>query len=231
MKEERGKLNERRSNLDEGRDDLNEQQAPYYLPELPYAVNGLEPYIDKETISVHHFVLHKKYVYNLNEVMAKYPAYQYYSLVELIKNVNNLPAEIRTPVFRNAGGVLNHNYYFDMMNPAPNALPSGNLSKAIEKKFGSFDNFKKDFTAAAMAVFGSGWTWLVTDLQGSLYIINTENQVTPYSYDRIPIIPIDIWEHAYFLQYQAARNDYIEAWFHVADWTKAEVMYNTRSIE
>jgi Fe-Mn family superoxide dismutase len=224
MKEERNKLNEERGNL-------NEQKAPYYLPELPYAVNGLEPYINEDTISVHHFVLHKKYVDNLNATLAKYPAYQNYSLVDLIKNVNNLPAEIRTPVFRFAGGVLNHNYFFDMMNPSQAGLPSKNLGNAIKERFGNFDNFKKDFTAAAMSVFGSGWTWLVTDPEGNLYIINTENQVTPYSYDRIPIIPIDIWEHSYFLQYQAARNDYIEAWFKVADWAKAETIYDARIIE
>lgn len=208
----------------------NKQQAQFYLPELPYEVNGLEPYIDAETIHVHHFILHQKYVNNLNAALERYPSYRNYNLVQLIQNVNNLPADIRTPVFRNAGGVLNHNYYFDMMKPAPEALPQGSLEKAIQRKFGSFENLKKDLTTAAMSVFGSGWTWLVTDLNGELYIINTENQVTPYSFDRIPIIPIDIWEHAFFQQYSAARNEYIEAWFHVADWEKAGILYNERQV-
>ncbi|MCL2436867.1 MAG: superoxide dismutase [Clostridiales bacterium] len=205
---------------------MKNNNGVFYLPDLPYAPNALEPYINEETIMVHHFTLHKKYVDQLNAIMEKNPGYQEYGLVELIQNVEKLPADIRTGVFRNAGGVLNHDYYFDMMRPAPNDLPAGKLGEAINKQFGSFDNFKKDFTTAAMAVFGSGWTWLVADAAGKLYIMNTENQVTPYSFDRIPIIPIDIWEHSFFQQYPAKRADYIEAWYNVADWAKADVLYS-----
>ena len=205
---------------------MKENKGPFYLPDLPYKVNALEPYINEETVMVHHFVLHKGFVDQLNEILAKYPGYQGYSLVELLQNVEKMPADIRVGVFRNAGGLLNHNYYFDMMRPAPNGNPVGDLGAAINKHFGSFANFKKDFTAAAMAVFGSGWTWLCADANGKLYILNTENQVTPYSFDRIPIIPCDIWEHAYFQQYLANRGDYIEAWFHVADWMKAGALYS-----
>lgn len=209
---------------------LGRETALFYLPELPYPTDGLAPYINQETVEVHHFVLHKRYVDNLNAALANYPEYNHYNLVDLVQNSSRMPPEIRTAVFRNAGGVLNHNYYFDMMKPTPNELPKGALSEAIRKRFGNFENFKKDFTAAASAVFGSGWTWLVTDGKGVLYIINTENQVTPYSFDRIPIIPIDIWEHAYFQQYLAARTEYIDAWFHLADWEKAELMYVSRNL-
>ena len=203
----------------------------FYLPRLPYPVDGLAPYIDAETIQVHHFVLHQKYVDNLNKALEGYPQYADWTLVELIENVEELPEEIQTPVFRNAGGVLNHDYYFDMMRPpqsgAPaSAGPGGKLGEAIKQEYGRFDSFKEKFKAAAMDVFGSGWTWLTADAEGSLLILNTANQITPYTYDKKPIIPIDIWEHAYFLQYKAARSDYIDAWFAVADWRKAEIMYD-----
>lgn len=209
---------------------MQEENTFFSLPRLPYPVDGLTPYINQETMEVHHFVLHKRYVDNLNAIIAKAPRYQNYNLVELIQGAGTMPPEIRLPIFRNAGGVLNHNYYFDMMHPAPNPLPKGNFADAINATFGSFENFQKEFKEAAMAVFGSGWIWLVTDEQGNLHIMNTQNLVTPYSSDRIPVIPIDMWEHAYFAQYLAARADYIDAWFHVADWEKAAMMYDTRAL-
>jgi len=217
-------------------------EKKFYLIELPYPVNGLEPYIDAETIQVHHFVLQKRYVDKLNAILEGYPEYSDWSLVELIEEVDTLPAEIQTGVFRNAGGVLNHNYYFDMMHSitgndnstakpwSGNPPPTGGLKAAIDRKYGTFEMFQKQFKAMAMDVFGSGYTWLVADAAGNLNIINIANQITPYTYDAIPIIPIDIWEHAYFLQYQAERVDYIDAWFQVADWAKAGIIYDSIGI-
>lgn len=207
-------------------------ECRFYLPQLPYEIDALEPYIDAETIWVHHFVLHKKYVDNLNEILKCYPEYACCTLVELIENCDRLPEAIRTPVMRNAGGVLNHNYYFDMMHPPiEDNKPTGALLAAMEKQHGSFEGFRREFTEKAMEVFGSGWTWLVLDQCCCLDIINTENQVTPYSYCKKPIIPLDLWEHAYFLQYKADRRSYIEGWFMLADWEKAGMLYDLYMME
>jgi Fe-Mn family superoxide dismutase len=205
---------------------MNEKKGKFYLPELPYAANALEPHINEETIQVHHFMLHKKYVDQLNDILDKFPELRT-GLEWLITEVDKFPEEVRTGVLRNAGGVLNHDYYFDMMRPAPNDNPAGKLGAEIDKQFGSFDEFKKAFTASAMSVFGSGWTWLATDEAGKLHIINTEYQVTPYSFGKIPIIPLDIWEHSFFQQYPGKRAAYIEAWFNVADWEKADAIYDS----
>jgi len=205
---------------------MSENKGIFKLPELPYAVNGLEPHISEDTIQVHHFMLHKKYVDQLNDILDKYPDKRT-GLEWLITEVDKFPEEARVGILRNAGGVLNHDYYFDMMRPAPNDKPAGKLGEAIDKQFGSFDEFKKAFTASAMAVFGSGWTWLATDETGKLHIINTEYQFTPYSVGKIPIITIDIWEHSFFQQYPGKRPAYIEAWFNVADWEKADAVYSS----
>ena len=135
-----------------------------------------------------------------------------------------LPKEISETVFNQAGGAFNHRFYFDILHPGPTTLSQGNLRMAIEQSFGSFDAFRKNWKEKAMAVFGSGWTWLCVG-NGGLEIINTANQVTPLSVGRHPILCIDIWEHAYFLQYQAERESYIDAWFCVVDWNKAEKYY------
>ena len=205
---------------------MSENKGIFKLPELPYAVNGLEPHISEDTIQVHHFMLHQKYVDQLNDILDKYPDKRT-GLEWLITEVDKFPEEARAGILRNAGGVLNHDYYFDMMRPAPNDKPAGKLGEAIDKQFGSFDEFKKAFTASAMAVFGSGWTWLATDETGKLHIINTEYQVTPYSFGKTPIIPLDIWEHSFFQQYPGKRAEYIEAWFNVADWEKADAIYSS----
>jgi Fe-Mn family superoxide dismutase len=205
---------------------MSENKGKFKLPELPYAVNGLEPHISEDTIQVHHFMLHQKYVDQLNDILDKHPDKRT-GLEWLITEVDKFPEDARVAVLKNAGGVLNHDYYFDMMRPAPNDKPAGKLGEAIDNQFGSFDEFKKAFTASAMAVFGSGWTWLATDSAGKLHIMNVENQVTPYSFGKIPIIPLDIWEHAFFQQYPGKRAAYIEAWFNVADWEKADAIYSS----
>lgn len=198
---------------------------PFEIEPLPYPYDGLAPYIDAETLRVHHDVLYKKYVDKLNAALADHPEYYCYSLEELILGCTYLPPEIAETVFNQAGGAFNHTLYFDTMSPAPNDPPAGTLRQAMERAFGSIAGFQKAFKEKGMAVFGSGWTWLCTDCEGGLTIINTANQDTPLSIGLHPVICCDIWEHAYFLQYKAERGDYIDAWFEVADWEKAAGNY------
>lgn len=198
---------------------------PFEIEPLIYPYDGLAPYIDAETIRIHHDILYKRYVDKLNQALAQCPEYYCYSLEELVLGCAYLPRSIGETVFHQAGGAYNHRFYFETMNPAPNAPPGGPLAAALEECFGGFDEFKEKFKEKAMAVFGSGWTWLCASECG-LEIINTPNQVTPLTLKKHPVICIDIWEHAYFLQYKAERDEYIDAWFNVAFWQKAEANYN-----
>lgn len=199
---------------------------PFTTDPLPYPYDGLAPYINAETLRVHHDVLYQRYVDKLNAALKPFPAYYCYSLEELILGAAYLPEDISKTVFNQAGGAFNHRFYFECMNPAPSVPPKGALKGAIDQTFGSFDGFKKKFKEQGMAVFGSGWTWLCSDGKGGLSIVNTANQDTPLSIGLHPVICSDIWEHAYFLQYKAARDEYIDAWFEVAYWPKAEENYD-----
>lgn len=198
---------------------------PFEVDPLPYPYDGLAPYIDAETLRIHHDVLYKRYVDKLNAALAAYPEYYCYSLEELILGREYLPPDIAQTVFNQAGGAYNHRFYFETMNPAPSAPPKGELMKAINKSFVSFNEFQKKYKEMGMAVFGSGWTWLCADGSGNLEIVNTANQDTPLSIGLHPVMCIDIWEHAYFLQYKAGRDDYIDAWFNVVYWPTAEKYY------
>ncbi len=189
---------------------------------LPYGYDSLEPYINGQTLQVHHNVLYQKYITNLNAALKKHPEYCGLSLKELILISPFMPEDISKPVFNSAGGAYNHQVYFEMMNPKGTTLPDGWLLVAIKQTFGSIEEFQKQFKAKAMSVFGSGWTWLAVNCIGGLEIVNTGNQETPYTLNLIPIIPIDIWEHAYFLQYEANREGYVDGWLKLADWKKAE---------
>lgn len=192
---------------------------------LPYPYDGLAPHIDAETLRVHHDVLYKRYVDKLNAALAAYPDYDCYSLEELILGCAYLPPDIGKTVFNQAGGAFNHRFYFDGMRPAPSPEPKGRLGEGIKNTFGSFEEFRKKYKEQGMAVFGSGWTWLCADCDGGLKIVNTANQDTPFSIGLHPLICTDIWEHSYFLQYKAARDSYLDAWFRVAYWPKAEEHY------
>lgn len=198
---------------------------PFEVDPLPYPYDGLAPYMNAETLRVHHDVLYKRYVDKLNAALAVYPEYYCYSLEELILGCEYLPKEIAQTVFNQAGGAFNHRSYFETMNPAPSIPPKGSLGAAIDKDYGGFASFQKKFKEKGMAVFGSGWTWLCADNNGELQIINTANQDTPLSAGLHPVISCDIWEHAYFLQYKAERDDYIDGWFEVAYWPRAEENY------
>lgn len=192
----------------------------YQAKELPYAYDALEPYIDKETMILHHDKHYKAYVDKLNAALDKHPDLYSYSLSDLLKNVENLPKDISEAVINNGGGVYNHEFFFNIMTPN-STNPSGKLNDAINRDFGSFDNFKSEFSKAALNVFGSGWAWLVSDLDGKLSIITTSNQNTPLPQNLSPIIGLDVWEHAYYLKYKNERNKYIDNWFNVINWDNA----------
>jgi Fe-Mn family superoxide dismutase len=198
---------------------------PFILPPLPYPYNSLEPYIDERTMIIHHDKHFKSYVDNLNAALKDYPQYHSWSIDKLITQADALPAKIRTKVLNNAGGVCNHCFYFDIMG-SNNNIPYGEVLNAINNNFGTFEKFKADFKQSALNQFGSGWTWFVIDGFDNLKIINTSNQDTILPLDVCPLFLIDVWEHAYYLKYQNRRDEYIDNWFNVLDWSKIERNYN-----
>jgi Fe-Mn family superoxide dismutase len=189
----------------------------HQLPELPYAHNALEPHIDAQTMEIHHGRHHATYVNNLNAALEGHPDLQSKSVEELISNLDALPESIRTAVRNNGGGHANHTLFWQIMSPNGGGTPSGALADAINAAFGSFDNFKAEFTKAATTRFGSGWAWLVVD-GGKLAITYTPNQDSPIMEGKTPILGLDVWEHAYYLNYQNKRPDYINAFWNVVNW-------------
>lgn len=196
----------------------------FELPELPYAYDALEPHIDNETMSIHHTKHHNTYVSNLNGALEGHSDLQNKSLDELLKDLDNLPKEIQTAVRNNGGGHANHSLFWELMSPNGGGSPKGSLAEAIDAKFGSFDQFKEEFKAAATGRFGSGWAWLVVD-NGELAITSTPNQDTPVMDGKTPILGVDVWEHAYYLKYQNKRPDYVSAFWNVVNWDKVAELY------
>ncbi|WMJ22570.1 superoxide dismutase [Paludicola sp. MB14-C6] len=197
-----------------------QETYPFQLKPLNYSYNALEPYIDEETVRIHHDKHLKTYVDNLNKALQPYPEYHNLSLTQLVKNYMQLPTKLQTAVRNNAGGVYNHNLYFDIMNKPSNSTPQGLLEIAINNTFGSFDEMKNHIKAAALGQFGSGYAWLVVDSYGNLKVIPTPNQDTPLPQNTCPILIIDVWEHAYYLKYQNRRAEYIDNWWNVVNWNK-----------
>ena len=197
----------------------------FTLNPLPYDYDALEPYIDKETMILHHDKHQKAYVDNLNNAISKYPELYSKGLEGLLTNVDSLPSDVKQTIINNAGGVYNHEFFWSIMAPEQPGVPMGDISKVISKTFGSFDDFKTRFKIAAINRFGSGWAWLVSDKEGNLSIISTANQDTPITQGLIPIIGIDLWEHAYYLKYQNKRGDYIDAWWNTVNWDQAQRNY------
>ena len=193
------------------------------LPALPYAFTALEPFIDEQTMQIHHGKHHQAYVNNLNAALEKHPALQDKTIDELIANLDAVPEDIRTAVRNNGGGHANHTMFWQIMGPNAGGAPTGAVAEAIDKAFGSFDAFKEAFAKAGVGRFGSGWAWLVKKGDG-VEIVSTPNQDSPVMEGKTPILGIDVWEHAYYLKYQNKRPDYIAAWWNVVNW--AEV--NTR---
>ena len=189
----------------------------FELPKLPYAEDALEPYIDAQTMNIHHTKHHQTYVTNLNAAIEKHPELSNKSLEDLLSDLNAVPEDIRTAVRNHGGGTYNHNLFWEIMGPKMGQGPTGALTKALEASFGSFDAFKDEFTKAATTRFGSGWAWLVTKGEG-LAVVSTANQDTPLSEGMTPILGLDVWEHAYYLKYQNRRPEYISNWWNVVNW-------------
>ncbi len=190
----------------------------FELPSLPYPYNALEPYIDEQTMTIHHTKHHAGYVNNLNAALEKYPELQTYSVEDLLRNIQSVPEDIRTAVRNNGGGHANHSLFWTVMTPNGGGAPTGELAAAINAAFGSFDAFKETFTKAAMTRFGSGWAWLVVDGFGKLRVYSTPNQDSPYMDGFTPILGLDVWEHAYYLKYQNRRAEYVNNWWNVVNW-------------
>lgn len=191
---------------------------PYQVPELPYEYGALEPYIDEQTMIIHHDKHHQAYVDKANAALEG-TEWAELDVEDVLKSLDQLPKDKRTAVRNNAGGHANHTFFWQIMSPDGGDGPEGALAEAIESELGGFDQFKKDFKAAGIARFGSGWAWLVHNGSG-LEITSTANQDTPISEGKTPLLGVDVWEHAYYLKYQNRRPDYLEAWFNVVNWSE-----------
>ncbi|EEL86152.1 superoxide dismutase [Bacillus cereus] len=198
--------------------------AKHELPNLPYAYDALEPHFDKETMNIHHTKHHNTYITNLNAALEGHAELADKSVEELVANLNEVPEAIRTAVRNNGGGHANHTFFWTILSPNGGGQPVGELATAIEAKFGSFDAFKEEFAKAGATRFGSGWAWLVVN-NGELEVTSTPNQDSPLTEGKTPVIGLDVWEHAYYLNYQNRRPDYIGAFWNVVDWNVAEKLY------
>ncbi|MBD8003575.1 superoxide dismutase SodA [Bacillus norwichensis] len=196
----------------------------YELPQLPYAYDALEPHIDKETMNIHHTKHHNTYVTNLNKAVEGSDLANK-SVEELIANLDAVPESIRTAVRNNGGGHANHSLFWKLLSPQGGGEPSGDLKDAIESKFGSVEKFKEQFEAAGAGRFGSGWAWLIVN-NGELEITSTPNQDSPIMEGKKPILGLDVWEHAYYLNYQNRRPDYMKAFWNVVNWNEVQKLFN-----
>lgn len=199
--------------------------AKHAVPDLPYAFNALEPYIDARTMEIHHDKHHAAYVNNLNAGLDKHPELYEKSLESLLSNLGSVPDDIRDVVRNHGGGHLNHSFFWKVLGSDKTGGPSGELLTAITAKFGSKDNFITEFEAAATKRFGSGWGWLSLNGAGALEVHSTPNQDNPLSEGKTPVLGIDVWEHAYYLNYQNRRPDYIKAFWNVVNWKQVELNY------
>ncbi|MGH7551469.1 MAG: superoxide dismutase [Longimicrobiales bacterium] len=193
---------------------------PFKLPDLPYAFDALEPHIDAKTMEIHHDKHHAAYTNKLNEALEKHPNLHSKSVEELLGSLDSIPEAIRTTVRNNGGGYANHNLFWTIMGRNGGGEPSGALGDAIKSAFGSFADFKKKVTDAGVGQFGSGWSWLVKDKSGKLDVYSTPNQDTPAMKGHVPILGVDVWEHAYYLKYQNRRPDYLAAWWNTINWAE-----------
>jgi Fe-Mn family superoxide dismutase len=191
---------------------------PYVLPPLPYAFDALEPHIDARTMEIHHGKHHQAYITNVNAALEAHPDLLKKPVEELVAGLNSLPEAVRTAVRNNGGGHANHSLFWTIMGPGKGGEPGGALGKAIAATFGDFAAFKDTFAKAAMGRFGSGWAWLVSDKSGKLQVVSTANQDSPLTDGATPILALDVWEHAYYLNYQNRRADYVAAWWNVVNW-------------
>ena len=199
--------------------------GPYTLSPLPYAYGALEPYIEAQIMELHHSKHQQAYVDGLNTALEKHPELFEKPLIELLINLDKVPADIQTAVRNHGGGVYNHMFFWHVMNIKGGGEPVGKSGEAINDVFRSFELFKDQFTTTAKNRFGSGWVWLSIDKSGTLVISSTANQDSPLSGGLIPILGLDVWEHAYYLQYFNRRVDYISAWWNIVNWEYVEERY------
>jgi Fe-Mn family superoxide dismutase len=197
----------------------------FELPPLPYAFDALEPNIDARTMEIHHDKHHAGYTNNLNKALEGQDDLASMSIEDILRKIKSVPDSIRTAVQNNGGGFANHSLFWTVMSPNGGGTPSGDLGNAINSAFGSFDEFKSAFSGAAGTRFGSGWAWLVVDGSGSLKVYSTANQDSPYMQGDTPILGLDVWEHAYYLNYQNRRPDYVSAFWNVVDWDAVSQRY------
>jgi len=193
---------------------------PFQLPELGFDYGALEPHIDARTMEIHHTKHHAAYTAKFNAAIENHPRFQGASAEDILRGFGGIPAEIQGAVRDNGGGYANHALFWEILRPGGASDPSGDLAEAIDEAFGSFDAFKEKFGAAAATRFGSGWAWLVIDPFGKLQVISTANQDSPFMSGHSPILGLDVWEHAYYLNYQNRRPDYISAFWNVVNWDK-----------
>ena len=199
----------------------------FELPKLGYAYDALEPHIDARTMEIHHSKHHNTFVTNLNGAVEKTPELAGKSLETLLSDLNAVPEGVRMVVRNHGGGTFNHNLFWEIMGPNAGGAPKGELAKAIDASFTSFDAFKAEFEKAATTRFGSGWAWLVKKGSG-LAVVSTANQDSPLSEGLSPILGIDVWEHAYYLKYQNRRPEYITAFWNVINWDAVASRYNAK---
>ncbi len=198
----------------------------FELPPLPYPPEALEPHIDAQTMQIHHGKHHAAYVNNLNAALEAHPQFFEMTPEQIIKNLGSVPEDVRQAVRNNGGGHVNHTMFWQIMSAQGGGAPTGDLAAAIDATFGSFDAFKAEFKKAAVGRFGSGWAWLIVD-GGALKIVSTPNQDNPImdNPNVVPILGLDVWEHAYYLKYQNRRPDYVDAWWNVVDWNAVAALY------
>lgn len=197
----------------------------FELPQLPYAYDALEPHIDKETMNIHHTKHHNTYVTNLNNALEGNEELLSKSVEEIISNLGNVPEPVRMAVRNNGGGHANHSLFWQLISPNGGGEPTGELAEAINNKFGSYNNFKEEFAKAATTRFGSGWAWLVVN-EGELEVTSTPNQDSPLMEGKKPILGLDVWEHAYYLNYQNRRPDYINSFWNIVNWDEVSKLYS-----
>ncbi len=198
----------------------------FTLPALPYALNALEPHIDARTMEIHHTKHHQAYINNVNKALEGKADLASKSVEDLIANLNAVPEDIRNVVRNNGGGHANHSLFWTVIGPKCGGVPVGNVAAAINAAFGSFDSFKEKFAQAATTRFGSGWAWLSLTKDGKVEVSSTANQDSPIMEGKTPLLGIDVWEHAYYLNYQNRRPDYIAAFWNVVNWQEVEKRYN-----
>lgn len=198
----------------------------FQVPELPYSYDALEPHIDARTMEIHHTKHHGGYVAKVNAALEGVTEVEGKSIEDILRDVKSLPENKRQAVINNGGGHANHSLFWQIMGPGKGSAPNGDLAKALKSEFGDFAAFKEAFSDAAATRFGSGWAWLVLNNKGVLEVFSTPNQDSPYMEGHVPILGLDVWEHAYYLKYQNKRPEYISAWWNVVNWDKVAELYD-----